>query len=446
MERILNIPSVISHSYFTFFGKNELLLEKEVNYFFSLLYLYRENLTVESTQQILKKDGNKKKISDDFKNVSVDIKLSQLQKLGIVGNYIYDDFKKFVIKLNNRRIVINTLKKDKRYDTQPMKMIEEYNFSEKHLHIKFTKEFLYLFLHTDEYFMKVDLNILFNIRGKKSKRLYLIIKDYINMDTQCRIIKKDDLEDIVGKIPSYNEESDYENNKDFFQIFDNINTVKEKKSSDTNISDVYVEYPTLNDNGLHKKYIFNFNNLMDDTNNEIIEEEIDDEYIKLKEGYDGLGIDIEGFTLQQITEIEKDIEKRFQTMKENGSIKPKNEDGYFIGMLRNEFIKLKPSESQKRLDTWIKECKEECNFHRDTKKIPFIGITNGNNNIFINDDYLLTNNLDFYSENTTETINEMNKRFQNGYEIDVIYLDGFPTKLSNVCLLSEDELKQRGLI
>lgn len=453
MERILNIPSVISHSYFTFFGKKELLSEKEINYFFSLLYLYRENLTEESLQQIFKKDGNKSKINEEFENVSVDIKLLQLQKLGVVGNYVYDDFKKFVIKLTNRRIVINTLGKDKRFDTQPMKMIEEYSFSKKHLHIKFTKEFLYLFLHTDEYFMKVDLNILFNIRGKKSKRLYLIIKDYINMDNQCIKITKEKLEDIVGKIPSYNEESDSKHKKNFFQIFDNINTVTEEKSSDTNISDVYVGYPKL-DGELHKKYVFNFYNLLNDEEvDEIDEEEIeDDEYKKVKERYDFMGIDIENFTLQQIEDIENDVSKRFDKMKKNG-FKAKNMEGYLVTMLRNEFIKLKPSKSEFELDKIITESVsyfkelEDGRYVDDKNQIFTVYLQiNDETNYFLTDDYLLTNEFnDSITKNSDDTLEKINKWKKNkklNYNIRNI----FSKSMLKMCLLSEDELRRRGRI
>lgn len=444
MEKILNIPSVISHSYFTFFGKNELLGEKEINYFFSLLYLFRENLTEETKQQIFKKVGGKNTINEDYENIAVNIKLSQLSKLGVINNYTYTNFKKFIIKLNNRRIVINTLGKDKRYDTKPMKMIEEYSFSKKYLNIKLTKEFLYLFLHTEEYFMKVDLDILFKISGKKSKRIYLIIKDYINMNNPCIKITKEKLEKMVGRLPSFNK--NYKNKEDFINIFDNINTIKDK-TTDTNISDVYIEYPELIQ-GLYDKYVFNFINLSNDEKNEdtvvLKDMEADEEYQKIKEKYDNLDIDIEGFTKQQIKEIENDTEKRFNEIKEK--YKPKNKEGYFIKMLKNEFTKLKPSEYQIKLDKWIYEYKTELEFDTTSSQIPYIGVIVGKKQLYIDDDYRLTNLLDYYTDNPSDTIIEINNLLTNGGNVEVIYNDGYSKLLSKVCLLSQSELRSRGKI
>jgi len=118
--------------------------------------------------------------------------------------------------------------------------------------------------------------------------------------------------------------------------------------------------------------------------------------------------------------------------------------------MKGSYLKRKKSkgksDTERKIDKWIGECKDEYDYDEQSSKIPFIGITNGNNNIFINDDYLLTNNIDFYSDTPMKTIDEMNKKQHNGYEIGVIYLDGFPNKLSNVCLLSSTELRKRGMM
>ena len=58
MEKLeFNIPSAIAHSYFTYLDNIIHLKEKEINYFYSLLYLFRENIKDESKAKIFTKTG-----------------------------------------------------------------------------------------------------------------------------------------------------------------------------------------------------------------------------------------------------------------------------------------------------------------------------------------------------------------------------------------------------
>lgn len=250
MEKILNIPTAISHSCFTFFGEIIHLKEKELNYFYSLLYLYRENIKDESKKKIFTKIGNKHTLNEAFETIPVRIELSQFDSLGVVHNKTYKDLKHFIIKLNNRRIVINILGKDKRLDIKPLKMIEEYRIEDNVLYLKLTEEFLRLFLHTEKYYMSVNLNLLFRIKGYKSKRLYLMVKDYKNYKNECIKITQENFEKIIGRIPS----------KETIQtVIDGINTVMVDNDKN-NISDIKIEYPSVEGNKI-KKYEFKFRDL-----------------------------------------------------------------------------------------------------------------------------------------------------------------------------------------
>ncbi len=173
MEKLeFNIPSAIAHSYFTLCGKTVHLKEKEINYFYSLLYLFRENMKSDSKVKIFTKDEEKKlKVSDNFKNCQVKIELSDFNNLGVVSNGTYKDLKVFIELLEELEIVINILNKDKRFDIKSIKIIENFHIDNNVLSLTLNEEFLFLILHTEKYFMMIDLNILFKISGYKSKKL-----------------------------------------------------------------------------------------------------------------------------------------------------------------------------------------------------------------------------------------------------------------------------------
>jgi hypothetical protein len=61
----------------------------------------------------------------------------------------------------------------KRLDIQPIKMIKEFekefDIEDNILYLTLNEDFLFLFLHTEKYFMKVDLNIPFKMSSYKSK-------------------------------------------------------------------------------------------------------------------------------------------------------------------------------------------------------------------------------------------------------------------------------------
>jgi len=95
---MFNIPSVLSHSYFTLGGETTHLLEKEINYFYSLLYLFRNSLLNQSTSTVFLKSENQKNynLNLEFKNFEIKVELLQFNELGIVNNYSYTDLKVFL--------------------------------------------------------------------------------------------------------------------------------------------------------------------------------------------------------------------------------------------------------------------------------------------------------------------------------------------------------------
>lgn len=110
--------------------------------------------------------------------------------------------------------------------------------------------------------------------------------------------------------------------------------------------------------------------------------------------------------------------------------------------------KKQKSESEMRLDKWINEYKEELKFNTTSSQIPLVGIeVDDGYPIYIDDEYRLTNCVDKpFTNSPQKTLEELNNILQNGGDVKVIYNVGFPKNLSKVCLLSESELKRRGMI
>lgn len=423
MENLyFNIPTVISHSYFILSNEVVHMSEKEINYFYSLLYLFRENMKDESKVKIFVKNGKKHSVSDDFENITVRIELSQFNDLGVVSNNTYEDLKNFIQKLQNREIVINSLGKDKRLDIQPLKMIEEYEIDKNILYLTLNDDFLFLFLHTQKYYMKVDLNILFKIKGYKSKKLYLFIKDYSLFKNKCIKISKENLENLIGKIPSKNR---------FQKDIENVNTViyKDKnknkdisdsdENKDKNISDLDIEYPTIIGRKL-KKYEFKFKDL--------VKKETDKDSDSKKE---------------IPKEIKEAVDKRIERKIKKGE-QIDNLDGYKQKSYQSEMKKLQPKEKtdiEIKIDNFIDE--EKSKHHIDISKggNPKIII---NGMWWINNSYLIKNPFgEKLTQNPTETL----EKIENGSLVFTVeYSNGYSDDMKKMYFLTDSELRKRGLV
>jgi len=266
-KHLLNIPSVVSHSYFT----STYMGEKEINYFYSLLYLYRKHLLKQSKTTVLEKSKStrKYKIHPEFENFKVKIELQQFNELGVVNNNSYIDLKVFFSILNQIKLKVNILGKNREVKSELIQMIKTYKVDKKKvLHIKFTDEFVKMIIHTEDYFMKVDLDILFSLSGYKSKKLYLLIKDYKNLRNECINISDKNLKKLIGNIPTP---------KIFNNSIDNINKIDGM--------DIKIEYPTISGKSL-KEYKFYFKDISKKEESKSIqktkpeEKKIDEEFMK----------------------------------------------------------------------------------------------------------------------------------------------------------------------
>ena len=246
-KHILHIPTVISHSTFELDDRIINLKEKEINYFYSLLYLFRNNLLNQSDSNVFIKSTENRhyEINPEFENFKVKIELIQFNKLGVVSNYSYKDLRVLFELLSSIKIKINILGKNKDIKIESIKIIDYCSIDKDNiLTIKLNDKFLQMIIHTQKYYMEVDLDILFKISGYKSKKLYLVLKDYSNYKNQCIKISKEKLGNIIGNIPT---------KKILHNIIDSINTI-------TNMMDLSVDYPLVNGKKL-KEYKFGFKNL-----------------------------------------------------------------------------------------------------------------------------------------------------------------------------------------
>ena len=422
MEKLeFNIPSAIAHSYFTYLDNIIHLKEKEINYFYSLLYLFRENIKDESKAKIFTKTGkNKHVVSDNFKNITVRIELSEFNNLGIVSKSTYRDLKVFIKILKNLEIVINILGKDKRFDIKSIKIMENSRIENNILHLTLNEEFLLLFLHTEKYFINVDLNILFKISGYKSKKLYLFIKDYSKLKNKCIKISKENLENLIGKIPA---------NNIFEKNIENINYIIWQEE---NISDLKIDYLEISGNKL-KKYKFIFENLVNTVNTKKSNNETAS---KVKNEIN--------------TEVMEKAEKILQKCKSKG-MTIENENAYKMKIYNNEIKQYELSDSEQEINDWIEDVKSDYinSININNSEIPFITIQNKISNlpIYIDNKFKLTNGYEFFTNTPVETLQTINNWIEND-EIKIVIhnLDGYPKEYGKFCLLSESELRRKGKI
>ena len=401
---ILHIPSVISQSCFTDVDGGVVdIKESEINYFYLLLFLYTEEL-LKQTPNLLLKNGNRYYLNELIPFESVKIELNEFQQYGVVDNHKYDGVKQFIDNLSELFININLFRKNKDKDVECIKMIESHCWDSTLLTINFTKEFVKELIGVEKFFMEVDLNNLFKLSGGKSKPLYLLLKDYSGSGNKD--LSEEELTVLIGKIPQ----------KDRFEnIINQINDV----------TDIKITYEVVG----KKKKTYKFK-------------------IKNK-------VNLKSTSKKKKEEINTDImeksKKKIQQMKNKGK-KFDNEDGYLQTIYKNELEKSKPSKSQTELDELIDRIKKqfEGKFDKNGVKIPtfcFYYSEYSNLPIFINNENKLTDNYDVFTSNSLETLNQINDWIENDeFKYNLYWGDGYSKSLSKVCLLSEEELRSRGMI
>lgn len=380
MEKpILHIPSVISQSCFTDTdGEVVDIKEKELNYFYLLLFLYRDGL-LKDTPNILLKNEKRYSFNEYIKYDSVEIELIQFQNYGLISNYTYRGLKSFLEKLSQMSINTNLFRKNRDKDIETVRMIDSYSIDSTLININFTKKFLKEIIHTDKFFMNVDLNYLFNLNGYKSKVLYLILKDYSKVGNKN--FKKSELELVITKIPQTN-------------VLQKIIT----QINDT--TDIKISYTT---EGIKKK-IYKFkirNNVNLKSTPKKKKEEIN-------------------------TEIMEKSKKKIQQLKSKGK-KFDNEEGYLKTVYNNELEKSKSqpkkqkSENELKIEEWIQI---EISKLKQTEDIQYqynnyLMLSYSNNGkedeLFLSDDYKLYSRIDFGRKNPITNSSEDTNTFLDNY-------------------------------
>ena len=382
---ILHIPSVISQSCFTD-TKGEVvdLKETQIDYFYLLLFLYSEEL-LRVTPNLLLKNGDRYYFNELISYNSVEIELNMFHKYGVVDNYQYDDLKLFIDTLSELSINTNLLKKNKDKNIETIKIIDTHSLSSTLLTINFTKNFLKELIGVEKYFMKVNLDYLFNLSGRKTKQLYLLLKDYSKIGNKD--LKSDKLKLLIGKIPQKN-------------IFDEIM----KKISD--VSDIKVSYDL--EGVKNKTYKFKMSN------------KINLKSTKPTQPKDEIN-----------TEIMEKSKKKLQQMKNKG-VKIENEDGYLKKIYDSDIEKTKPitpkvkTDDDFKIEKWIQteiyklKQTETIQYQHNNYLMVTVENDGKKDEYFINDDYLIYNRMDVQKENPITTSSEMTNVFFDYYEDKII--------------------------
>ncbi|MEA2019223.1 MAG: hypothetical protein U9N59_12315 [Campylobacterota bacterium] len=203
MERVekieLNIPSVFAHGVFRKDGKDVLLSKKGIEYYYSLIWLVRNELLAQNPNILKKKKKGGYKINNKIKwNSNLDINMYDI--LNVINPNHKSDFtalKNFIPILNDLWIEINVLNKVKTKASRTIKVVDNVsiNNTNKKVSIKFNTDFIKYFMHNKSSFRKVILNHMFILDGFKDKMLYLVIGDYFGI---TKNIDKKDLYRFIG--------------------------------------------------------------------------------------------------------------------------------------------------------------------------------------------------------------------------------------------------------
>ena len=198
MERVekkeMYIPSIFAHGVFKNTGKDVLLTKTGIEYYYSLIYLVREELLFNNPNLLKKKKKGGYKLNNKVKwNSQLDIYMYDV--LRVINPEHKSDFtalKKFIPILNNLWVEINVLEKVKGEAARTIKVVDNISIdtNTKKVSIKFNLDFIKHFVHIKKYFRKVILNYMFKLEGFKDKTLYMMMGDY------CGVTKNIDRKDL----------------------------------------------------------------------------------------------------------------------------------------------------------------------------------------------------------------------------------------------------------
>ena len=444
---MLNVPSVVSQSFFKVRkgkrvyqtkGKKVVLLSegeefqlsaKEINLFYYLLFLYREELFDQHKNLLIKEEvkhsSPKGKVkyrhrrNETIKIKPVKINMIEFAEYGLVGRNSYDPIRTFIKKLSKLSIITNILNKDRKtgYEEE-IKVIDTHSWgtTKSTLTISLSESLADLIIHREDLFMKVDLNNLKTLSGVKAKLLYLMLKDYSgNGELRRKDLKQHDLKQLIGEIPKKG-------------VFDGIiKQINEK----TDITVTCCDPVGFKDK---KEYKFTLKN-----NAEIESTEPEEEVNK------------------EVMEIaEQQLEHQKERNKKTG-MKIRNEAGYLRKCYKTE---MEIFEDKVTIDDWLDEQKEGLGYDDTTTELPFIVIDGGDffpiNKgagemrvpIKIDDEYRLTRLFTKkpLTNTAAETITELQKILDSGVEAFVDYYGGCSVGNTKSCFFSTEELERKGAI
>ena len=202
------IPTIYSHCIFVDSDEQQTMLTKnQFNYFWAIIYLYRNKLLLQKPDGFIPADDKSKKrskLNPDTKwdDIFVKINYSEIQKV-IKGKNSGDqsELKKFIDIFKKLFLKTNLFGKSLDPVGKIVKPVKQIQQSFKHIEIQLTKEFIVPLLITDGLFKKVALNFMFWLPTYKSKVLYLLFKDYDKFHKNFTI---NDIENMVGTVFSNN--------------------------------------------------------------------------------------------------------------------------------------------------------------------------------------------------------------------------------------------------
>ena len=394
------IPSVIIQSCFVDDDGNVVELKpKEIDYFYLLLFLYRKKLFQQSPDLLLKAEEGHQ-LDEESMPSSVCIYAVSFNDYGVVVNHQYDGLKAFVNKLSNLSIRVNLFGKVKKISTPTMKMVESLSWEDNEITIAFVDEFAKMIAYAAEPFLRVNLNKLFELTGGKSKLLFLLLKDYSGIGHKN--LTKNQLEQLLGGVPQKS-------------LLDGIRDQINEQSN------IRFSYKTVRE---EKQKIFKFkiNYLAKD------EDEADDELN---------------------AEVFEKSKQQLQKQKDNGT-QIRNEEGYLRKIYESEMKKLEVSDEVFEIDEILANIKSQfCIEGISDKQIPTIEICNliSHLPLHIDEEYRLADPFTKYSNSPKETLILLND-WDDCDELiwNMVMRDGYDKKAKKMCLLTDQQLKDRKLI
>lgn len=394
------IPSVITQSCFVDADGNVVELKpKEIDYFYLLLFLYREKLLQQSPDLILKAEKGHK-LDEVAMPSSVCIYAILFNDYGVVANHQYDGLKAFIGKLQHLSIKVNLFGKDKAMGTPTIKMVEALSWINNEITIAFADEFAKMIAYAAKPFLRVNLNNLFELSGGKTKLIYLLLKDYSRSGKKN--LTKSQLEQLLGNIPQ----------KSLFEgIRDQINEQ----------SNIRFSYETVRKEK-QKLYKFKINYL---SKKEDVSEDVPN------------------------AEVMEKSKQQLQQMKDKGK-QIRNEEGYLRTIYESEMKKLEVADEKVEIDRILSDIKSEFVVNGSTdKQIPTIEISNPISHLplHIDEDYRLADPFKKYSDSPKETLKMLND-WDDCDELfwKLVMRDGYDKDAKKMCLLTDQQLKQRNLI